>query len=69
MENKELKNMENEIKEIKKIIEDFIVKHTLKKLIIKADINYRSKINDSNPQKWVVEYYSTVNDIDIEIKQ
>ena len=32
MENKELKNMENEIKKIKKIIEDFIVKHNLKKI-------------------------------------
>lgn len=68
MENKE-KDMEEEIKELKKIIKEFIIKHTLKSFKVKADIDYHSKLNASNPQKWVVEYYSTVSNVDVEIKQ
>lgn len=68
MENKET-NMEEEIKELKKIIKEFIIKHTLKSFKVKADIDYHSKLNANNPQKWVVEYYSTVSNIDVEIKQ
>lgn len=65
----ENKNMEEEIKELKKTIEEFIIKHTLKNFKVKADIDYHSKLNDSNPKKWVTEYYSTVSNIDVEIKQ
>ena len=65
----EKKDMEDEIKEIKKIIKEFIVNHTLKSFKIKADIDYHSKLNSANPQKWVTEYYSTVSNIDVEIKQ
>lgn len=68
MENKD-KDMEEEIKELKKNIENFIIKHTLKNFKAKADIDYHSKLNDSNPKSWVTEYYSTVSNIDIEIKQ
>ena len=65
----ENKDMEEEIKELKKIIENFIIKHTLKNFKVKADIDYHSKLNDSNPKKWIIEYYSTVSNIDVEIKQ
>lgn len=68
MENKD-KDMEEEIKELKKIIKEFIIKHTLKNFKAKADIDYHSKLNTTNPQKWITEYYSTVSNIDIEIKQ
>ena len=61
--------MEEEIKELKKIIKEFIIKHTLKGFKLKADIDYHSKLNASNPKRWVVEYYSTVSNIDVEIKQ
>lgn len=68
MENKE-KDMEEEIKELKNIIKEFIIKHTLKSFKVKADIDYHSKLNASNPQRWAVEYYSTVSNVDVEIKQ
>ena len=68
MENKE-KDMEEEIKELKNIIKEFIIKHTLKSFKVKADIDYHSKLNASNPQRWVVEYYSIVSNVDVEIKQ
>lgn len=63
------RDMEEEIKELKKIIKEFIIKHTLKGFKLKADIDYHSKLNASNPKRWVVEYYSTVSNIDVEIKQ
>ena len=65
----ENKDMEEEIKELKNIIKDFIIKHTLKNFKVKADIDYHSRLNDSNPKKWVTEYYSTVSNIDVEIKK
>ena len=68
MENKD-KDMEEEIKDLKKIIKEFIIKHTLKNFKVKADIDYHSKLNTTNPEKWVTEYYSTVSNIDVEIKQ
>lgn len=69
MENKQDKYMEEEIKDLKKIIKEFIIKHTLKTFKVKADIDYHSKLNTTNPEKWVTEYYSTVSNIDVEIKQ
>ena len=68
MENKD-KDMEEEIKELKKIIKEFIIKHTLKNFKVKADIDYHSKLNTTNPEKWVTEYYSTVSNIYVEITQ
>ena len=65
----ENKDMEEEIKELKKIIKEFIIKHTLKTFKVKADIDYHSKLNTQNKEKWVTEYYSTVSNIDVEIKQ
>ena len=64
-----MENMEEEIKEIKKIIKEFIIKHTLKSFKVKADIDYHSKLNTQNKEKWITEYYSTVSNIDVEIKQ
>lgn len=56
-------------KKLKKIIKEFIIKHTLKSFKVKADIDYHSKLNTQNKEKWVTEYYSTVSNIDVEIKQ
>lgn len=61
--------MEEDIKRLKKEIKDFIVKYTLKDFKVRAEIEYHSKLNANNPKKWVQEFYSTVTNIDIEIKQ
>ena len=61
--------MEEDIKKIKELLKDFITTYTLKSLKIKADIEYHSKLNTRNPKKWTTEYYSTVSNIDIELKQ
>lgn len=59
--------MEKDIDKLKKAIEQFIEKYTIKTLKINTDINCRSKINDDNPQKWVIEYKSKVEKIDINL--
>lgn len=61
--------MEEDIKEIKKILKDFITTYTLKSLKIKADIEYHTKLNTEDPRRWKTEYYSTVSNIDLELKQ
>ncbi len=59
--------MEKELENIKDILTNFIEKYQLKTLKINTKIEYHSKINAENPQKWKVEYYSTVNKIDINL--
>lgn len=61
--------MEEDIKEIKQMLKDFITTYKLKSLKIKADIEYHSKLNTKNPKQWTTEYYSIVNNIDLELKQ
>lgn len=59
--------MENELENIKKILEHFIEKYQLKTLKINTKIEYHSRLNTENPQKWITENYSTVNKIDINL--
>lgn len=59
--------MEKEIDKIKDILEKFIEKYQIKTLKINTSIEYHSKLNTENPKKWVTEYYSTVNRIDINL--
>ena len=56
-----------DIEKIKKLIESFIEKYQIKTLKINTSIEYHSKLNTENPKKWVTEYYSTVNRIDINL--
>ena len=59
--------MEKDIKRIKDTIQQFIEKYNIKTLKIRTDISYSSKLNTTNPEKWVTEDYSTVNTIDINL--
>lgn len=59
--------MEKEIDKLKKDIESFIRKYKLKTLKINTKIEYHSKLNTENPEKWITEYYSTVEKIDINL--
>lgn len=59
--------MEKELEEIKKQLTQFIEKYQLKTLKINTKIEYHSKLNTQDPQKWKTEYYSTVNKIDINL--
>ena len=59
--------MEKDIDKIKDMIKRFIEKYQVKTLKIKTDISHSSKINSENPEKWIVEHYSTVNKIDINL--
>lgn len=59
--------MEKELENIKNILTEFIEKYQLKTLKINTKIEYHSKLNSENPKKWVTEYYSTVNKIDINL--
>lgn len=59
--------MEKDIEKIKRMLTEFIEKYQLKTLKINTKIKYGSKLNTENPQKWITEYYSTVNKIDINL--
>jgi len=59
--------MEKEIEKIKETLKNFIEKYQLKTLKINTKIEYHSRLNTENPQKWKTEYYSTVNKIDINL--
>ena len=59
--------MENELEEIKNNLKNFIMKYQLKSLKINTKIEYHSRLNTDNSQKWIVENYSTVEKIDINL--
>lgn len=59
--------MEKEIDKIKDILEKFIKKYNIKTLKINTKIDYHSSLNTDNPDKWVVEYSSIVQKIDINL--
>lgn len=59
--------MEKEIELIKTMLTEFIEKYQVKTLKINTKIGYHSKLNTDNPEKWITEYYSTVNKIDVNI--
>lgn len=59
--------MEREIEKIKETLTNFIEKYQLKTLKINTKIEYHSRLNTENPQKWKTEYYSKVNKIDINL--
>lgn len=59
--------MEKEIERIKNILTQFIEEYQLKTLKINTKIEYHTKLNTENPQKWKTENYSTVNKIDINL--
>ncbi len=59
--------MEKEIKLIKTMLTEFIEKYQIKTLKINTKIGYHSKLNTDNPEKWITEYYSTVNKIDVNL--
>lgn len=59
--------MEKEIELIKTMLTEFIEKYQIKTLKINTKISYHSKLNTDNPEKWITEYYSTVNKIDINL--
>lgn len=59
--------MEKEIELIKTMLTEFIEKYQIKTLKINTKIGYHSKLNTDNPEKWITEYYSTVNKIDINL--
>lgn len=59
--------MEKELEEIKNKLTEFIEKYKLKTLKINTKIEYHSRLNTKNSEKWITEYYSTVNKIDINL--
>lgn len=59
--------MEKELENIKEILKQFIEKYQLKTLKINTKIEYHSRLNIENPDKWKKEYYSKVNKIDINL--
>lgn len=59
--------MEKELEKIKNILIHFITKYQLKTLKINTKIDYHSRLNTENPEKWKTEYYSRVNKIDINL--
>lgn len=59
--------MEKEIELIKTMLTEFIEKYQIKTLKINTKIGYHSRLNTDNPEKWITEYYSTVNKIDINL--
>lgn len=59
--------MEKELEKIKKMLTQFIERYQLKTLKINTKINYHSKLNTEDPEKWITEYYSKVNKIDINL--
>lgn len=59
--------MEKELENIKEILTEFIERYQLKTLKINTKIEYHSKINNENPNKWIVENYSKVKKIDINL--
>lgn len=59
--------MEKDLEEIKKILTVFIERYQLKTLKINTKISYHSRLNTENTQKWITEYYSEVNKIDINL--
>lgn len=59
--------MEKEIESIKTMLTEFIEKYQIKTLKINTKIGYHSKLNTDNPEKWITEYYSAVNKIDINL--
>lgn len=59
--------MEKELEKIKKSITQFIEKYQLKTLKINTKIEYHSRFNTKDEQKWEIENYSTVDKIDINL--
>lgn len=59
--------MEKDIDEIKNIITEFIEKYAIKALKVNTKIECHAKINNDNPKKWIIEQYSKVNDIDVNL--
>lgn len=59
--------MEDDIKQIKNLLTQFIEKYEIKTLKINTNITFSSRFNDDNPKEWKVEYKSTVNNIDINL--
>ena len=59
--------MEKDLEKIKNILTQVIEKYQLKTLKINTQIEYHSRLNTENSEKWTTEYYSTVNKIDINL--
>lgn len=59
--------MEKELEKIKKQLTDFIEKYQLKTLKINTKIGCHSRFNNENSEKWILEHYSTVEKIDINL--
>lgn len=59
--------MEKELENIKNNLTNFIEKYKLKTLKINTKIGYHSKFDEKNSEKWILEYYSTVEKIDINL--
>lgn len=59
--------MEKDIEKLKREIESFIIKYKLKTFEVNTDIYYFSRINDDNSQKWITEYHSKIQKIDINL--
>lgn len=59
--------MEKELEQIKSMLTVFIEKYQLKTLKINTKIEYRSRFNTKDEQKWKIENYSTVDKIDINL--
>lgn len=59
--------MEKELEKIKKTLTEFIEKYQLKTLKINTKIEYHSRFNTQDDQKWKIENYSTVDKIDINL--
>lgn len=59
--------MEQDIEKLKQDIKEFIEKYKLKTLKINTVIEYHSKFNTDDPKRWIVEYYSKVDKIDVNL--
>lgn len=59
--------MEQDIEKLKQDIKEFIEKYKLKSLKISTSIAHHSRINDSNSKNWVIEYFSKVEKIDVNL--
>lgn len=59
--------MEKDIEKLKRIITQFIEKYKIKTLKINTKIDYHSKFNIENSEQWILECYSKVDDVDVNL--
>ena len=60
-------SMEKDIENLKIEIKKFIEKYKIKTFKVNTKVGYHSRLNTENPEKWITEYYSKVEKIDINL--